>query len=501
MAQPVKIQSLPGIKRDGTKLEGDHYVDGQWCRFQRGRPRKIGGYQSVTGAVPELARGMSSFSQDGLQYLHVGQQSSIQQFTVTNSGTLNSNNDRTPGGFAVNINNLWQFDVFFEQVGPSNQLFAHAGQNLSEIDSSVETPIYFGEVTDSALLTAAPVRSVSGGIVALGPYLFSFGNNGQIGFSGVNDPTTVTDQFVTQQKVVRGLPLRGAGTGPAGIFWSLDSIIRAQFVGGTVLWTFDTLSSDTSILSSQSVIEYDGIYYWAGVDRFLMFNGVVRDVPNALNINWFFDNLNFSQRQKVFVFKVPRFGEIWWCYPRGNATECTHAVIYNVREQTWYDTQLPDDGRTAGIYAKVYNRPFLIDNTLTAIPGYSIWQHETGTDKIEGSSVQPVPSHFETAEISLLTGEQAMDKSIHVARIEPDFVQSGDMTVTVKGRQNARAPQTDGDIVTFPDVASQGDEETVKVKNVKRLMSFRFDSNVAGGDYEMGEPLAHVEPADGRIES
>ena len=38
---------------------------------------------------------------------------------------------------------------------------------------------------------------------------------------------------------------------------------------------------------------------------------VVREIENTLNVNWFFDNLNGAQRQKVFGFKVPRFGEIW----------------------------------------------------------------------------------------------------------------------------------------------------------------------------------------------
>jgi hypothetical protein len=43
--QPMVLKSLPGIKRDGTKFEGEYYVDGQWVRWQRGLPRKIGGYQ------------------------------------------------------------------------------------------------------------------------------------------------------------------------------------------------------------------------------------------------------------------------------------------------------------------------------------------------------------------------------------------------------------------------------------------------------------------------
>jgi len=501
MTQPIRIQSLPGIKRDGTKFEGEHYIDGQWCRFQRGRPRKIAGYQSVAGNIPEQVRGIESFSEDGVNYLHLGQQSTLQQYNVNNTGGLVAVNDRTPAGLAASINNLWQFTTFYEAVGPSNRIMAHAGQNLTDIDSSVETPVYFGTVSAAAILTDTGIRSVSGGCVALGVFLFSFGNDGQIGFSGPNDPTTVTDAFITPQKIVKGLPLRGAGNGPAGLFWSLDSLIRATFVGGVPIWNYDTLSSESSILSSQSVIEYDGIYYWMGVDRMLMFNGVVRDIPNAQNINWFFDNLNFAQRQKVFAYKIPRFGEIWWCYPRGEATECTHAIIYNLREDSWYDTELPDGGRTAGIYAKVTRKPFMCDNDLTAIPGYSLWQHEIGVDKIQGSNINPIPSHFETAEISLLTNEQAMDKSLHVARIEPDFVQTEDMTVSVRGRMNARAPVVEGETFTFNDEATDGDEETIKLRDVRRLMSFKFSSNAPGGDYEAGETIAHIAPADGRTET
>ncbi len=497
---PIKIGSAPGIKRDGTVLEGDSYIDGQWCRFQRGLPRKMGGYQSVTDGIPERVRGMVSFSSNGLNYLHLGQQSTLQQTVVNRNGNLSAIEDRTPNGFVAHVNHLWQFDTFYERVGATNQLIAHAGQNLADIDSDVETPIYFGQVNDSAILTAASVRSVSGGVVSLSPFIMSFGNAGQIGYSGINDPATVSDAFVTPQKVVKGLPLRGAGTGPAGIFWSLDSVLRGTFVGGATQWQFDTLSSESSILSSQGVVEYDGIYYWLGVDRMLMFNGVVRDIPNIWNLNDFFDNLNFAHRQKVFAYKVPRFGEIWWCYPRGNATECTHAIIYNVIGGFWYDTRLPDEGRTAGIYAKVYEKPFMVDNELVTDAGYTLWQHETGTDKIQSNSVQPVPSFYETSEISMLTEEQSVDKSLRCARIEPDFVQSGPMTVQVKGRNNARSKVKEGELFTFQDEADTPPDQTVKTKDVRRLMSFRFESNVAGGHYEAGETLAHLEPADGRIE-
>jgi hypothetical protein len=476
----------------------------------------MGGYQAVTNTVPELARGMTSFSADGLRYLHIGGESQVSQYIVSGAGTLSGQNDRTPAGFVADAQHLWQFDHFYDAVAIQTDVVAHAGMNLTNIDSTAESPVYIGEATAAGVLVDSTFISVSGGIVTLGPYLFAYGNNGQIAWSMVNDPTTLdVEAFVTQQKVVKGIPLRGAGQGPAGIFWSLDALIRATFVGGAAVWQFDTLASDISILSSQGVVEYDGTYFWPGVDRWMMFNGVVRDIPNDFNINYFFDNLNFTQRQKVFGFKVPRFGEIWWCYPRGNATECTHAVIFNVKEGYWYDTELPladgsaeapsFPGRTAGIYARVYNKPFLVDaenkNTF-ASPMYTLWQHETGVDKVNASEIDAIDSFFETAEIGMpVDQQQPSNFELRIERVEPDFVQSGDMTVSVRGRANSKAPFVESAAQTFAETPAESSDETVKFREVRRLMSFKFRSNVQGGDYEYGETLGHLDQADERIES
>jgi hypothetical protein len=140
-------------------------------------------------------------------------------------------------------------------------------------------------------------------------------------------------------------------------------------VGGaarTFYWRYDIISSQSSILSSQSVIEYDGIYYWCGVDRFLLYNGVVKEIKNNFNQNYFFDNLNYNQRQKVWAQKVPRFGEIWWFYPSGDSEECNNAVIYNVREDVWYDAGFALGARrTAGFFSQVFKYPINAGEDLT----------------------------------------------------------------------------------------------------------------------------------------
>jgi len=163
--------------------------------------------------------------------------------------------------------------------------------------------------------------SVSGGIVMLFPYLFAYGNNGLIQNCSANDFNNWTSadsnaNNVSSTKVVKGLPGRGGTTSPAGLFWTLDSVVRVTYAPTTVgnqtfYWKYDLITQQSSIMSSQCVIEYDGIFYWVGTDRFLAYNGVVQEVENRQNNNYFFDNLNYAQRQKVWVSKVPRWGEIW----------------------------------------------------------------------------------------------------------------------------------------------------------------------------------------------
>lgn len=506
--QPFPIRSTPGIKRDGTTFEGDNYGDGLWNRFTaRGLPKKIAGYRSVTSHLPEVVRGMDSFTIDLANYLHLGSENLITQVVVNSDGSLGGSNDRTPSGFVGNPNNLWQIGAMRQAVATNaTRVIAHAGQNLNDIADSTDSPIYYGTVAANSQLVASLADPVSGGFVILDPYLITFGNGGFVGASPVNDPSAVTaaSGFVTAQKMVAGLPVRGSG-GPSGLLWSLDSLIQMTFDGAITTglpFDFNTISSEISILSSQGVVEFDGIYYWAAVDRFSLYNGVVRELPNNMNIDFFFDNLNFAQRQKVFVFKVPRWGEIWWCFPFGNATECNHAVIYNTRLQTWYDTPLPDGGRSAGLYAKVYQRPFMCDVDRNSITnGFTLWQHETGLDKVLGSSTLPITAYFQTHEFSPITAPQPKDAEFRVGIIEPDFVQSGDLSLTISSRDNARDTPIFSPPITFPAVATGPQNEVTMVKVNGRLLSFKFVSNTVGGSYSMGSVIGHLETTGGRYSS
>ncbi len=640
---------MPGIQRDGTVFASNRYNDGQWVRFQRNLPRKIGGYKGVFLNATGVSRGMQMTSADGLNYVVSGYSAGLEQWvTDTDDGVGTGPYAYSLSNFTSSVNNLWQFDIGYDSTGSgTNNLVAHPGQNLAQITSTVNTPVLYGTfpgasgslsmskvgvftatgattntsnvfaldtsnvrvgpgqsisgagipsgttvtgvnirvisftascagsalttvgspalvvgmvVTSSANVSLGTIVSgavnswvvsiggvyasqtmaasttgivlvsmsaaatasasitatfdnniaVSGGCVVIHPYLFVYGNNGLIQNCSAGDyanwvsPDANANNMATG-KIVKGLPIRGGSTSPSGLFWSTDSLVRVSFSpssagGQNYYWTYDIISSQTSIMSSQSVIEYDGIYYWAGVDRFLMYNGVVQEVENSVNQNWFFDNLNFAQRQKVWATKVPRYGEIWWFYPRGTATECTDAIIYNVREKTWYDAGQADGAnRSAGVFSEVFPKPIWAGNVANTAGKYTLWQHEAGYDEVYLTNVNAINSYFETPNLGFLTGTVGMTQQpgenlwTRIERVEPDFVQEGDMTLVITGRGYAE----DNDVESAP---YRFTPSTIKIdmREQRREMRLRFSSNTQNGNYQTGSVMLSITTSDVR---
>jgi hypothetical protein len=107
----VQIRSGPGIKRDGTKFEGDAYVDGQWVRWQRGLPRKMGGYRSISKYLREVSRALHEYTQDSLTYVHSGSANFVERFYIDGGYNTSVITNRTPSTLVENDSNMWQFDV------------------------------------------------------------------------------------------------------------------------------------------------------------------------------------------------------------------------------------------------------------------------------------------------------------------------------------------------------------------------------------------------------
>ena len=404
---------------------------------------------------------------------------------------------------------------------PSADTRVGAGQSVSGdgiaantvVTSVAGTTVYISNVTtngNTATITFDNNISVSGGVVMLHPHLFVYGNNGLIQNCAAGNFTDwkssdANANNVSTGKIVKGLPIRGGTTSPAGLFWSLDSLVRVTYSPTTVgsltyYWRYDLISSQSSILSSSCVIEYDGIFYWIGTDRFLSYNGVIQEIPNNINQNYFFDNLNYAQRQKVWATKVPRWGEIWWFYPKGDATECTDAIIYNVREKAWYDAgQAEGARRSAGTFSEVFPKPIWGGTDVNSTGKYTMWQHESGADSVYTTQVTAIQSYFETNNLGWVTGGPGNpqlsgdNKWLRIERVEPDFVQVGDMNLYVTGNGYADAEPVTSDAYVFG-------PNTLKIdmREQRRELRLKFESNTYNGNYYMGRVLLSADFGDER---
>lgn len=502
--------SMPGVERDGTQLARRTHIDAQWCRWYQNRPRKMLGYREQVRSVPALVRAMDIFSDNGASYVHLGTGDGISRYAIDNAtGITTGVVDRTPAGFVPDASWNWQFAEMFDTAGGSTQVFALGTPSASSITTSSSWPLYYGDILTTAALTAVAGVSASGGVCAIPNFLFLYGHDGYVQWSVPGNPLDFAgvgsgDSRPVASKIVRGMSLRGQA-GPAIILWSLDSVIIGQYDANIEGFDFTTLTATASILSSNGIVEHNGIYYWATSSGFSQFNGVVRDMPNDNNRQWFLDNLNFAQRQKVFAFKIPRWNEIWWCFPYGDATECTHAVVYNYLQNIWYDTVLPNGGRTAAYYEYIFAYPLMAGNELNDdTGGYSMWQHEFGLNEVSGpqSTAKAIKSWYKTAEFSFVEpqqpGQLGDDRAIAYSIMEPDFDQSGDLSFKVYSRANARARETVTESFTIP--ADTTEMQLLNFKWTGRLNSFYIESNTLNGNYITGSPVIHFLPSDGRRE-
>lgn len=560
--QLIPIQLKPGIQRDGTELDTREaqFIDGEWVRFQQGRPRKMGGYIRISDRIRGPVRASTVVAYNGaarvLSFSPIG----IQSLFIDEVGLGAYLNDRTPSGFSSNDKYMWSVAQMYDDAAGADQsiVLAVATETLDSVDSINVGQVYYGNAQDETDAFVSASGITCRGLFVTEPYAVYYGPNGSVTWSNTNEPLNITtgeagSDRVTRSGFVAGLPMP-TGTGPGGLLWSLDSVIRMDYVGGQAIFKFTKLTTSSSIMSQNAVVEMDGVYYWIGNDKFYVSDGSqVKELINTSNRNWFFSNLNRNQRTKIWAERNTSFSEIIWHFPSGTSEECDKVIIYNTKENCWYDSSL---SRTAG--SNYWQNPLLystvstskLEVTLSGISGTfsvgdivrstltdtryeielindsiyyltkitqgeditvadvlvnisasgqgavstvafncSIYQHEFGVDWVEGDFFYAIPSSFTTANVSLLP----VNRWTRLIRVEPDFVQTGEMSLEVLTKEFPNS-----DAVSFGPYLFNPETEKIDLRVQGRVVYLKFKSNTSYGFYQMGRPFIHVEPGDPR---
>lgn len=239
---------------------------------------------------------------------------------------------------------------------------------------------------------------------------------------------------------------------------------------GLLSGIFQVLPLDPTIglLAPMARVSVNGYAYWMGQDNFYMFRGgKVEVIPSNIGkqstiLRYVFDDLNYSQRFKIFAWYNENYDEIWWHYPSDGSNECNRIARFNRKLLCWAPDILD---RTAGEYPTQNLSNPRLGNVGT------LYLHETGTDDND------VAMPFEATTKKFLYGSNAAI----ISQIVPDSVMSGTIQVDVN---SYLYPQSTASTNTYSVTSTT---ERIPSQISGRYWDYTISGNELGQDFLMGQ--------------
>lgn len=279
------------------------------------------------------------------------------------------------------------------------------------------------------------------------------------------------------------------------LIWTEAALYSMQYIGAPLVYRFEIMIDNISIMSPNAVATASNVTYWMGRDKFYIYNGRVETLPCTVR-QYVFEDLNKDQAYQVFSGTIEAYNEIWWFYCSGTSSIVDRYVVYNYLESVWYYGQL---NRTAWLDSA------LRDNPMAADYNRRILSHEVGNDDVAGLTPEPIVAYVQSADFDIGDGNQFG----FVKRILPDVNFNGStsdrpsLTIEVKPRRNSGDPYGAAD---NPEVVSADDYRTSRVYTIQeydgqvytrlrgRQMALRLESTGLGVAWESGDIRIDIKP-------
>ena len=382
--------------------------------------------------------------------------------------------------------------------------------------------IYYWDATNGLTTRAVELSTLSGAsntptkqnfilVSDVSRFVFCFGAN-TLG-SATQDPMLIrwSDQedaanwtpSATNQagdlRLSQGSEIIGALQARQEILVFTDSALYAlQYVGGTVVWGSQLLSTNLSIASQNAAVFSDGITYWMGLDSFYMYDGSVKNLPCTVKRHVFTD-INHEQIEQVFAGSNEGFNEIWWFYCSGTSTTIDKYVIYNYEQNIWYFGSL---ARSAWLDTGIRQFP------VAATYSNNLVTHEDGLDNNEGSTGSAITAFITSGEFDIDDG----DKFSFIRRLLPDITFEGStadspaatfellpLQSSGSGRNDplSEGGSSSGTVTRSATVPVEKYTTQVNTRVRGRQLSIKVQSDSLGVKWQLGAPRLDIR-ADGR---
>ena len=436
---PLKIP--PGIYRNGTEYQSSgRWYDANLVRWYENTLRPINGWRKRVTAQTAMSgkcRGLITW-RDNTNDRWIAAGTHTKLYVMSESGTLK---EITPTGFTAGIADATSYTGYgYSTYGD----FAYGVQrpDLGDIVSATtwsmdtwgeyliacssadgklyEWQLGFATPTLAAVITNAPTSNKAV-LVTADRIMFALGAGGNPRKVAWSDQENNTIWTAAIDNLAGDYELATVGTLLAGkrvkgvnlLFTDVD-VHTAQYVGPPFVYGFEKAGSGCGLISAQSVAAIDTAAIWMSSSGFWTWDGYVKPLPCDVS-DYVFNDINLTQKSKIYAVHNSKFGEIWWFYPSNDSNENDSYVSFNYREGHWNIGTL---SRLAGVDAGVYTYPIMVDSS-----GY-IYEHEVGFD------YDSAVLYAQSGPIELGTGENIMN----VRQVIPDEQTLGEALVSFKSR-------------------------------------------------------------------
>lgn len=254
------------------------------------------------------------------------------------------------------------------------------------------------------------------------------------------------------------------------LIYTQQQTYTMKYVGGTAIWQILPLDTAIGLIAPMARVSVNGIAYWVGQDNFYMFRGgKIEIMPSNFTtestiLRYVFDDLNYSQRFKMFAWYNEAFDEIWFHYPSTSSNECDRVARFSRKLQCWVPDMMD---RTAGEYPTIS-----LSNPRLANVG-TLYVHESGADD-DGDAMA-----WYARSKKYVSGKQTAVQT----QIVPDSTMTGTITYqmrTFNYPQSATA-MNDNTYSVTPTT------EYVPVQNNGRFWDHTFSGEELGQTFLMGQ--------------
>ena len=270
------------------------------------------------------------------------------------------------------------------------------------------------------------------------------------------------------------------------------SLHGMQFLGPPFTFGLTEISRNVTIASPNAAVAVNDFVFWMGSKEFYVYSGTVARLPCTV-LDYVFSDFNRDQIGKVTAGHNSSYGEVWWFYPSGSATENDRYVIYNYQEKVWYFGNL---ARTAWVDRGINQYP------IAASTDNKLYYHEFGQDDGSPNPASAISANIESSQIDIGDG----DKFTFIRRLIPDVTFRDSTNETPRANLVVKTRNFPG--VTFSetssDTVSQSASspielftEQVHLRLRGRSFAFRIESDVTGVMWRLGTPRLDIRP-DGR---